>query len=392
MDILQFTLSPSYPPQKGGSHRDHGLLASFLAEDDNIHRISFGPLENYKKLTSWESVEISDNYTENRYINPIYDAAKSPAIFGYPRVFLKNALAFYQPKKMDSLISWADVILVEGPWLLPTLRDISPDSFLVFSSHNVERERFGNLPESVLGSFFYKRVVELERQSVIEADLVVCASERDKRMYLDEYSTDTPHIVVPNSTSEDKIDKYTDGSTTLSDVNKESNTLDGIFVGSKHPPNVRGLKYLIELLDDHEELKNKIRLCIIGDVGEEIDQSHSFIKNEGFVDDLDPYYRQADFCVNPITSGGGSNIKMFEYLATGLPVITTPFGARGLDIVDKQEAIIVPIDTFPDSICWLIDHQKRSIEIGKQGQEYVRQHHTWEAASKAYREIIFELL
>jgi glycosyltransferase involved in cell wall biosynthesis len=51
----------------------------------------------------------------------------------------------------------------------------------------------------------------------------------------------------------------------------------------------------------------------------------------GFVDRLAPLLSAADVAVNPIQSGSGSNLKLAEYVAAGLPVITTPIGLRGYE-------------------------------------------------------------
>jgi glycosyltransferase involved in cell wall biosynthesis len=51
----------------------------------------------------------------------------------------------------------------------------------------------------------------------------------------------------------------------------------------------------------------------------------------GVVDRLRPLLAAADVAVNPIGSGSGSNVKLAEYLAAGLPVVTTPVGLRGYE-------------------------------------------------------------
>jgi hypothetical protein len=38
-----------------------------------------------------------------------------------------------------------------------------------------------------------------------------------------------------------------------------------------------------------------------------------------------------DVGLNPVTTGAGSNVKLPTYLACGLDVVTTPFGARGFE-------------------------------------------------------------
>ena len=43
-----------------------------------------------------------------------------------------------------------------------------------------------------------------------------------------------------------------------------------------------------------------------------------------------------DVALNPMFSGSGSNLKMLDYTASGVPVLTTPFGNRGLDFTPQQ--------------------------------------------------------
>ena len=45
--------------------------------------------------------------------------------------------------------------------------------------------------------------------------------------------------------------------------------------------------------------------------------------------DLGALLAASDAGMNPVTSGGGSNVKVPTYMAMGLAVISTPFGVRG---------------------------------------------------------------
>jgi glycosyltransferase involved in cell wall biosynthesis len=51
----------------------------------------------------------------------------------------------------------------------------------------------------------------------------------------------------------------------------------------------------------------------------------------GRVQDLAAVYRRADVVVNPVRGGTGLNVKTIEALGRGMPVVTTPSGARGLE-------------------------------------------------------------
>jgi hypothetical protein len=52
----------------------------------------------------------------------------------------------------------------------------------------------------------------------------------------------------------------------------------------------------------------------------------------GRVPEVLPYFAAGDAGINLVTRGSGSNVKLFEYLAARLPVISTVFGARGTEL------------------------------------------------------------
>ena len=56
---------------------------------------------------------------------------------------------------------------------------------------------------------------------------------------------------------------------------------------------------------------------------------HPRMHRAGFVPDLRPYLAAADVAVNPVGYGTGVNVKLAEYLAAGLPVVSTTVGVRG---------------------------------------------------------------
>ena len=68
-------------------------------------------------------------------------------------------------------------------------------------------------------------------------------------------------------------------------------------------------------------------------------------------DDVKKYYLQiCDFALNLIEGGAGINVKMFEYFAYCLPVITTEYGARGIELTDKKDCIITTKDRYLEDI------------------------------------------
>jgi glycosyltransferase involved in cell wall biosynthesis len=60
----------------------------------------------------------------------------------------------------------------------------------------------------------------------------------------------------------------------------------------------------------------------------------------GTVPDVLPYLRAARVMVVPLRSGGGTRLKILEALAAGVPVVSTPLGAEGLELRDGEHLLV----------------------------------------------------
>ena len=48
----------------------------------------------------------------------------------------------------------------------------------------------------------------------------------------------------------------------------------------------------------------------------------------------------ADVALNPVLHGSGTNLKVIEYLASGVPVVSTAFGVRGLEVGNGRHLLV----------------------------------------------------
>ena len=60
----------------------------------------------------------------------------------------------------------------------------------------------------------------------------------------------------------------------------------------------------------------------------------------GFVDDLPARYLNADVVCCPITTGGGTRVKLVEAAGYASAMVSTRIGAEGLDLIDGEHALI----------------------------------------------------
>ena len=89
-----------------------------------------------------------------------------------------------------------------------------------------------------------------------------------------------------------------------------------------------------------------------------------------------------------MTEGSGVNLKVLEYLAMGLPTVTTPFGVRGLDAADVVQ--VAELAEFPTALAALADPAERR-RRGAAARHAAETRFSWEAVARA-RERILEAL
>lgn len=59
----------------------------------------------------------------------------------------------------------------------------------------------------------------------------------------------------------------------------------------------------------------------------------------GLVDDVRPYVHDADVCIVPLRTGGGTRLKVYEAMALGCPVVSTTVGVEGLTVAAGEHYI-----------------------------------------------------
>jgi len=117
----------------------------------------------------------------------------------------------------------------------------------------------------------------------------------------------------------------------------QSETIDLLFVGQPHPPNLDAIKWFFDqvwpLIKDRG-----YNLKIVGDIESLVKQKLPLLHDSfgsyfvGPVADLTPYYRAARCVIAPMVSGSGTSIKTIEALALGKPFVGTSKAFRGMPL------------------------------------------------------------
>ena len=217
--------------------------------------------------------------------------------------------------------------------LLTPLFDSHPARFKVYLAHNVEADHFAATHPALASSARWRREIEsLESRAVQTAALVVACTGEDAQRFGALYGVAADRVhVSPNGWDERRVRPVTPESRSRARAALglgEPETV-ALFVGSAVAHNHAAALDLITRIMPVLEGQG-FRLAIVGSVARSLSPYRApWLSLQDEVDDLEPWLHAADVGLNPVSRGGGSNVKLPTYLAAGLAVITTPFGLRG---------------------------------------------------------------
>ena len=228
----------------------------------------------------------------------------------------------------------AIAVVASHPYTYDAIRAVS-DAPLWYEAQDVEAAlKHELLREGDFARELLSEVEATERRCCEDASVIWACSDEDRSELVRRYSTDPGRIlVVPNGVSLEDVTFV--GPNSRAEFKRQlrlTNRFVALFLASWHPPNVLAARRLVDLASAQPELE----FLILGSVGAAIDKE-PLPQNVSLTGTISAEHKRAvlsvvDVAVNPVTTGSGTNIKMLDYFASGTPVVSTTFGARGLGV------------------------------------------------------------
>ena len=103
-------------------------------------------------------------------------------------------------------------------------------------------------------------------------------------------------------------------------------------------PNRAAAQILIDLFPSFLKKHDFLYLLLIGRKPPTTDNPH--IIGTGFVENLPEYIAAADLAVVPLLSGGGTKLKMLQYMACGKAIVSTMKAAEGLELENGEDVLL----------------------------------------------------
>ncbi len=112
---------------------------------------------------------------------------------------------------------------------------------------------------------------------------------------------------------------------------------------------------------------------------QEMAQQDPRITLAGFVEDLEPYFRQSRVFITPLRFGSGIKVKVVNALYRGIPCVTTSIGTEGLKVNDGEE-IFCKDDPqeYTDAIHELLTQKEKWTNMQAKARAVAQQYYTWD--------------
>jgi len=282
------------------------------------------------------------------------------------------------------------LFLLAHPWLWPAVRRVlasHPRVLLVYDAHNVEHLlKQQEFPPGAVASWMVGHVRRLEADVVRRADLTLACTAADA-LELQALAGVGPERFVVGS-------KATAPSLRADAIVAERAQREpgrvAVFVGSEHPPNVEAARWIGEVL---APARPDWRFLLVGRCGPAAGfvKAPSNLQVLGPVDDLYAPLASADLALNPMRAGSGINMKLFEALQSGLPVMSTPLGARGLEGLDAGVELHER-EGFAAALAALAADAARMRSLSEAAARCAREHFEWPVVGARVRQRIEALI
>ena len=384
---------PIYPPRGGGQSRIYNLykqvaqhydveVFSFTNNDEPALNKEIAPGLREIRFPKTKAHQEKEWQVEQKVGIPVGDVTM-PTLSKYTPEYGQN---------VRTVATTADIVVACHPYLYHELPKDKGNYLLIYEAQDVEYDLkakvFPPHARSLLEELFH-----VEKKCCQDSDLIMTCSQEDAIRLAELYEVpEDKFIVVPNG-----VDTSTVPFVAWSERQDKKRALGlgeeiiVLFVGSWHPPNIEACEEIFKIAEQLPDVKFLLMgsQCLafksenipinVGLLGVVDDEEKNFI------------FGIVDLAINPMKSGSGTNLKMLDYMAAGIPVISTEFGARGIGVINGEHLIICTLDDIPSKIDELKRNKTMPVKQTVQAQKLVSSEFDWKCIATKLLDKINEM-
>lgn len=381
-----------YPLLTGGQTRSYNLIKRLAALGHEItlfclvkndgERIYIGELEKFCKEVK-VFIRSEKPWTKSNILRTGFSL--------YPFLVIRN-WAKGEKKEIEKHLSSEnfDLIHAETFYVMPHIPKTSVPILLVEQTieYLVYRHFADGFKIPLIKQLLYLDVLKMkywELKYWRKAKKVVAMSEEDRKTMLSEI----PGLdcdIVPNG-----VDSEYFGKKIASRSSKPTILYLGNFTWLQNREAV-----LVLVNEVWPKIKSKFPNTKLWIIGKDAKSFFANLKLEDIkideIDDVRVAYQRASILVAPIYGGGGTRYKYLESFASGLPVVTTSVGIKGIDVEDGEEVIIRDDPKeIADAACKLLSDVTLYTKIATNAKKMVKANYDWDPIARNLSRIYEEL-
>lgn len=378
MKILFFANRIPYPPYRGDKLKIYNLAKRL--QHHELHLLTFAQTkEEFEYKTELEKVF--------KKVHLVYLPKWRSALNCISGLWSKMPLQvlYFQSAAMRSMLEQVlkadkfDAVHVQhlrmSPYFaakknMPRILDM-PDAFSLYWQRRMKMQ--GNPLLKIFGHIEQKRVWNYEK-IMKEFDLSLVCSAEDLSYLENQHHIDTIRL-LPNGVD---LNLFSAGDHDYS----HNHTL--LFTGNMdYAPNIDAVIYFVnDILPLIRQKIPHVRFIIAGQrpVLKVQALANDHVEVTGFIKDLAAVYNAASVVVAPLRFGAGTQNKVLEGMAMGIPVVCSNIGFKGLGIESGEGAIMqTDAKSFADSVIELLSSETLRTEVGHKGVDVIRSRFGWDA-------------
>lgn len=375
--ILAFCFFPAFvPPSNGGESR----LFNFYRALSRWHHVTL--LTSTHIGVQEEVVNHGLNFVERRIPKDDHFVTQYAALEKYsgggdlsgPAIAACGNLPTLLHRAYLEEYEKADILIHDFPFTVDYDLFVGIDGKpRVYNAHNCETQLYEQLHPGEKSRPIHDLVRAAEQRMLSNADLVLFCNEGDLDAFRAmEADAKFEALYAPNGMS--PVGPSADVSVSRDEVFRT------VFMGSGHPPNAKAAEFIAHSL---APALPGVHFDIVGSCLPEGDYPPNLVRH-GLVDDATKarILTHADLALNPMAAGSGSNVKVLDYFAYGLPVLSTPFGMRGINAEAGRDYLEVPMDRFADTVRRAAANSASLAGMGASGRALALNSYTWHSIAR----------
>lgn len=390
MKILLLTQVLPYPPDSGPKVKTLNVI-KYLARRHQLTLISFVRGDQSKDVEALRKY-CRAVHTVPIERKPLLDGlALGRSVFsGQPWMMVRDDRAEMRAKVREVAAGQSfDIVQADQLNMAQFAEDV-PGARRVVDTHNALWLLYKRLAETMSGpkrwllERDWRLLKDYEARLCAEFDAVVAVSEEDKAALVEAGAPAEKITVIPISVDSDQ----------LAPVQPVALANHILHIGTMYwPPNVDGILWFIK--EVYPLIRSRRPDVVFDVVGarppEEVRAlggAGTGVNVTGYVEDTEPYMRQAGVMVVPLRAGGGMRVKILNSMSQAMPIVSTTIGCEGIEVINGCHLFVAdsPQD-FAKATLQLLEDRALAHQMGQNGRQLVLSRYDYRSACAVYEDV-----